>query len=433
MEINNMSGGTVHPEIGNQQALLKRVFMFLEDGEWTTADEYCEKVLDMDPECAEAYLGKLMAELQVSKRENLKNYAESFENSKNYQKVIRFGSEELKAEVEDCIAYIHEKIYNRATHIISKPTTEGAYREAERLFRSIGAYKDAEALAVECSKHTEMMRKAKTARTNKCVKKIAVVAAMVCVVIVGCILVNTIIIPQSKYNKAVKLKEEKRYAAAMMAFLALGDYSDAREQAEMLWEKSGVRETLSAGGHHIVGLKSDGTVVAVGDYVFKEHIDVRGWHDIVAVSAGGYHTVGLKSDGTVMATGNNEYGQYYDVSEWTNIVAVSAGSYHTIGLKSDGTVVATGNNEYGQCDVSEWKGIVAIPTKGFNIIGLKSDGTIVTTNSWDNEKVSMWTDIVAVSTTLLDIVGLKSDGTVVTTSSYYSDELANWTDIKVLH
>ena len=47
--------------------------------------------------------------------------------------------------------------------------------------------------------------------------------------------------------------------------------------------------------------------------------------DIVAVSAGDYHTVGLKSDGTVVAVGGNHYGQC-DVADWTDIVAVSAGS-----------------------------------------------------------------------------------------------------------
>ena len=41
--------------------LLKRAFMFLEDGNWQEADAYCEKVLDQDPENAQAYLGKLMA------------------------------------------------------------------------------------------------------------------------------------------------------------------------------------------------------------------------------------------------------------------------------------------------------------------------------------------------------------------------------------
>ena len=32
--------------------LLRRAFMFLEDGNWDDADSYCEKVLDQDPENA---------------------------------------------------------------------------------------------------------------------------------------------------------------------------------------------------------------------------------------------------------------------------------------------------------------------------------------------------------------------------------------------
>ena len=49
----------------NIEPLLKRAFMFLEDGEWDKADNYCEQVLNQDPENAQAYLGKLMAELHV--------------------------------------------------------------------------------------------------------------------------------------------------------------------------------------------------------------------------------------------------------------------------------------------------------------------------------------------------------------------------------
>lgn len=52
-------------------SLLKRVFIFLEDCAWNEADEYCEKVLDIDPENAQAYLGKLMAELHLTKKERL--------------------------------------------------------------------------------------------------------------------------------------------------------------------------------------------------------------------------------------------------------------------------------------------------------------------------------------------------------------------------
>lgn len=74
------------------------------------------------------------------------------------------------------------------------------------------------------------------------------------------------------------------------------------------------------------------------------------------ITAGRRHTVGLKSDGTVVAVGDNKYGQC-NVSDWRDIVAIAAGCAHTVGLKSDGTVAAVGDNEYGQCDVSGWRGI----------------------------------------------------------------------------
>ena len=81
--------------------LLKRAFMFLEDGSWKEADEYCEKVLDIEPENAKAYLGKLMAERNVRNQTSLKDCKEPFEKSNNYQKVCRFDpvlAEELKAD-----------------------------------------------------------------------------------------------------------------------------------------------------------------------------------------------------------------------------------------------------------------------------------------------------------------------------------------------
>jgi hypothetical protein len=51
--------------------------------------------------------------------------------------------------------------------------------------------------------------------------------------------------------------------------------------------------------------------------------------------------VGLKTDGTVVAVGWNYYTQCY-VGGWTDIVQVAAGDAHTVGVKSDGTVVAAG-------------------------------------------------------------------------------------------
>jgi alpha-tubulin suppressor-like RCC1 family protein len=72
--------------------------------------------------------------------------------------------------------------------------------------------------------------------------------------------------------------------------------------------------------------------------------------DITQVAAGGDHTVGLKSDGTVVAVGRNYLGQC-NVGGWMDITQIAAGWDYTVGVKSDGTVVAVGDNEVGQCNV----------------------------------------------------------------------------------
>ena len=43
--------------------------------------------------------------------------------------------------------------------------------------------------------------------------------------------------------------------------------------------------------------------------------NVEDWTEIVAIAAGPTHTLGLKSDGTVVAVGNNDHGQC-DVKNW---------------------------------------------------------------------------------------------------------------------
>ena len=60
--------------------------------------------------------------------------------------------------------------------------------------------------------------------------------------------------------------------------------------------------------------------------------------------------VGLKSDGTVVACGQNDQGQC-DVYDWTDIIAVSVGMYHTLGLKSDGSLIGAGSNLDEQLDI----------------------------------------------------------------------------------
>lgn len=129
------------------------------------------------------------------------------------------------------------------------------------------------------------------------------------------------------------------------------------------------------------------------------------------ISCSNLCSIGLRSDGTVVAMGDNEHGQC-DVSNWIDIVAVEAGVRHTVGLKSDGTVVAVGYNKLGQCDVSDWTNIAMIVSNSWHTVGLRSDGTVVATGAFSAD-VADWTNIVMIATDGICTVGLKVDGTVV--------------------
>jgi len=157
---NTSSGANVTP-------ILERAFLFLEDGKWNDADIYCEKVLDIDPKNAEAYLGKLMVELQVKNRKQLADCAEPFDDRDNYSKVLRFGDEALENEMRGYIAHINDRnentrltdIYENAQCSMRNAQSEDAYKKAADIFKSISGFKDADALAEECLEEAEKSRK----------------------------------------------------------------------------------------------------------------------------------------------------------------------------------------------------------------------------------------------------------------------------------
>ena len=127
--------------------LLKRAFLFLEDGDFARADEFCEQVLNLDPENAEAYLGKLMAELRVRTRDALKDQSEPFDGRNSCQKALRFGNETLKKELISDVAFIKdrnetarkEEIYQNALRM----QRERSFVDAAAMFAKIPDYKDA--------------------------------------------------------------------------------------------------------------------------------------------------------------------------------------------------------------------------------------------------------------------------------------------------
>ena len=118
--------------------LLKRAFLFLESGEFKKADEYFEKVLDMDCENPRAYLGKLMVERKVRKIEDLANCSKPLEQSKHYEMIMRFGgNQDFKADVRR----YNEEIVEMNNSVVTQPikkTQNSIKKGRKKLFLAIG-------------------------------------------------------------------------------------------------------------------------------------------------------------------------------------------------------------------------------------------------------------------------------------------------------
>ena len=149
----------------NINPLLKRAKIFLEDKNWNDANTYTEKVLDLDPENATAYLYKMMAELKVALFEDLAKLEEPFDDNSNYQKTLRFGDEKLVNTLKGYIETINERkeqnrleaIYNNANDYMTKKD----YVTAANVFESIIDFKDSKELKAKCIKIQEEIRKNK--------------------------------------------------------------------------------------------------------------------------------------------------------------------------------------------------------------------------------------------------------------------------------
>ena len=378
-----------------------------------------------------------------------------------YARALKNGDHAAQKQYDQAMASRESDYQQLCKRQAEARQDEEEWQKLGNEFQRLGDYKDSVERAKQCAEKKEAAEK--RARNRKRLLVCAVVVITAAALVYFCV-----IQPAMFYRKADELLAAGDYEGALAQFEAAGGYGDAAERVWMthyayaeallgqgdiagaavqfgaadayedawersfaLWDKIAVRETVSAGGSHTVGLKADGTVVAVGDNYYGQ-CDVDGWTDIVAVSAGDDHTVGLKADGTVVAVGYNLYGQC-DVDGWTDIVAVSVSSRHTVGLKADGTVVAVGDNDDDQCDVDGWTDIVAVSAGDFRTVGLKADGTVVAvgSNLFGQCDVDGWTDIVAVSAGGSHTVGLKADGTVVAVG--YNDngqcDVDGWTDI----
>jgi len=408
------------PAAPGVESLMKRGKLFLEDSDWKQADEYFDKVLDIDPEYAPAYVGKLCVELEVEQEEMLEDNEEPLTEYSNYQKTIRFADAGYRVKVEE---------YNRS---IQERIAEEERKEQERIKER--SRRIQESIAEELKKKQE--RIPVLAEIRKRITKFRNCISADFEYTVGLKTNGTVVaVGYNEYGQCNTGSWRDIIAIVAGGCHAVGLKADGTVVAV---GKNGIGEcdigswrdiiAIAAGVSHTVGLKADGTVNYKGSYNYN----AGSWRDIIEIAAGNSHTVGLKADGTVVAVGYDEYGQC-NTGSWRDIIAIAAGNSHTVGLKADGTVVAVGHNEHGQCNTGSWRDIVSVAAGFPHTVGLKADGTVVAVghNAYGRCDTGRWRDIIAIVAGDYHTVGLKSDGTVVAVGENNKGECntENWRDI----
>ncbi len=147
------------------EPILKRAAIFIDDGEWDDAEAYCEKALDIDPECTQAYIYKLMIDLRVKKQDELVNCKEPFENNGNFKKAVRFGDAETVDALNGYVEAIKEsneterknKIYNLACSLMREGNID-AYNIATLKFGEIPTWRDSKEQIEKCHKAIKQIK-----------------------------------------------------------------------------------------------------------------------------------------------------------------------------------------------------------------------------------------------------------------------------------
>lgn len=475
---------------------LAQGFRHLSRREWAQAEDCFCRALESDETDAMAHLGRLLVQYACTAPRELAQCAAAIEHSPHYSAAVEYGDEELTHFLETAAKQIRksnqrsqiEQAYRNALAAMDTAGEREGFLIAGRQFRKLNQYKDSHALAQECFRRAEDLRKdeiyhsaqqamaqgdpaeaakrfsqipqwkdanvlavqcqqrakAKDAATSSpdrwwvhALRRVAAVFLAIGLVVGGGYLFTTrYLIPQHDYNAAQTLLEAGNREEAIEAFQALGDYRDSHERALSIqedWYRQA--ENLLE-----LGDKNHSAVIfgALRDYSDAKERSRTLWAQIIQpeyISAGGWFSVALRNNAMVSAIGDDREDQC-GIGSWLNIASVSAGWEHTLGLRTDGTVIAAGYNGDGRGDVDSWRDIVAVSAGQWHTVGLKSNGRVIGLGCSNDGRISFdsWRNIIGISAGRNHTVALEADYTALATGDNSSGQcnVSSWSNLRAV-
>nr|MCR5694479.1 DUF6273 domain-containing protein [Clostridia bacterium] len=146
---------------------VREAFERLESKDFNGAVILSDRALAADPGNARAYAAKLLADLHLTKIEDLRNSLRPFDANKNYQMAVKTGGEDLTEALRnyaEAARTSYEKrykadLFRKAAECFNSAKSESDFIKASELFRKIPGYQNADALAERCLLEAENCRK----------------------------------------------------------------------------------------------------------------------------------------------------------------------------------------------------------------------------------------------------------------------------------
>ncbi|MBE6037165.1 MAG: hypothetical protein E7223_06125 [Clostridiales bacterium] len=177
-------------------ALLRRAELFLEDKEWRSAADYCQKALDLDPENSKAYVGLLLVSLQLSREEDLVRVPVPFHENKYMLKALRFASPEYK---EILLSYLKEnrqfrlqQSVNQAQAMLTAAQKPADILKVRELLQQISSQTDVSGLLSQCDEKETLLRQKATETAAGKKRKLWIILGVTAAIIILILSVITI-------------------------------------------------------------------------------------------------------------------------------------------------------------------------------------------------------------------------------------------------
>ena len=119
------------PTVAN---LLKRVVIFLKNKDFDSAKTYCERVLDLDAECSQAYLYSLLAERKMVTREELCNYPKKLSDDPLFKLAWEYADDRQKASLNKLLSEQIARKRKQLDEIVQRLKTKALNIAPKNLF-----------------------------------------------------------------------------------------------------------------------------------------------------------------------------------------------------------------------------------------------------------------------------------------------------------